>query len=103
MADFKEGDTVYYYTSPGDIRCTTIDTIDSKGIAWLSGGNDWHHATYLYATLEEAKAGPSPDGKRMKWCFQEALKVLDETYPEADINGSHVLQIALKLFDIGND
>jgi len=100
MTEFKEGQTVWFYYNPGDIRHDTIKVVDD-GFYFLSYGKPyrWWDSKDLYASLEEAKAALSPDGKRMAGCLEEARRIRNCDFCEF----SEILQIAFKLFDAGGE
>lgn len=60
---FKEGDTVYFYKSPGVIDEQVLESVNQNGNLYkMQGCKQLVHQDSFFRTREEAEATLSPDG-----------------------------------------
>lgn len=104
---FKEGDSVYFYFDPGDIRVGEISLVDRDGAYSLTRDGRWWDETDLFSSKEEAEATLSTDGQRLAGCFGEADRIHSKAVSKGRLDiakrQTDVMQIAFKLFDAGGD
>lgn len=105
---WKEGDTVYFYKSPGVIDEQTIHAVNQDGSLYqMQGCKGLIHEGSFFRTREEAEATLSHDGQRLAGCFEEADRIHSKAVSKGHLNmvrrQTDVMQIAFKLFDAGGD
>jgi hypothetical protein len=101
MAKYKEGQAVWFYIAPGDIRHDIIRKVGEGDFYLLGTLTDWWDAADLFSNIEEAKAGLSAGGRRLDGCMREAEIIAKDKIENAQPDT--VLRLASMLFDAGED